>query len=294
MKSPFGVVLADQDRGFCEALAAEMATHSSFRLEAVVHDGLQALKAVEKHDPRLLIMDLVDGPGMDAIVVLSALNGREPRPKSVVISAQAEDSYIAEAVTHGADYYIAKPFAMSTLIQRITQLMEPSPGWQYLRERRQRQIEHRVAQLLCTLGVPSHFQGFSYLQAAITMVVEDPSLLNQATRSLYPIVAGNHGSSWSNVERSMRHAVEATWEKGDLVAIHSLFGHAIDRDRAKPTNCAFIARLADHVRMQARLGWHSFSDTADTTDNTLTRNSQGGSCMWRSAVWHVWEPVPRS
>ncbi|NLN18666.1 MAG: sporulation transcription factor Spo0A [Firmicutes bacterium] len=294
MESSFGVVVADQDRVFCQALASEIVAYPAFRLLAVVHDGFRALKAVEKHDPRLLIIDLVDSSGMDAIAVLDALNGREPRPKSVIISARAEDSYIARAVAHGADYYIAKPFDMSALIQRITQLLQPSPGWQYLRERRQRRVEHRVAQLLRRLGMPSHFLGFRYLQTAIAMVVDDPSLLNHVTRSLYSEVARQHGSSWSKVERSMRHAVEATWEKGDLVAIHGLFGHAVDRDRAKPTNCAFIARLADHVRMQARLDWHSFSDTADNTNDPLTSVSQGGSCMWKSAVWHVWEPVPRS
>jgi two-component system response regulator (stage 0 sporulation protein A) len=252
---PCDVILADQDREFCAEFAEEIARHSNFRLASTVHDGYQVLQAVEKHQAQLLVMDLVESDPVDAFEVLQALRRWDQRPKSIILSACAGEAHIAQALTGGARYYIMKPFDMPTVMLRLTQLAQPMAVWRQMRaQQRRRQVELQVTQLLQTLGVPPRFSGFAYLQQAITMVVEDPSLLGQVTKMLYPTVAVQCSSSWSKVERSMRHAVESTWIRGDLTAIQALFGHSVDLNRGKPTNSSFIARLADHVRMQMRLG----------------------------------------
>lgn len=265
---PFDVVLADQDPGFCVQFAQEISLHPHFRLIHTAHDGAGALQAMEELPAQFLVMDLVENGPVDAFEVLQTLRGWKRQPRSVILSACAEEGHIARALASGVEYYMMKPLDMPTAMLRLTQLTQPVTTSRWRAQQRQAQVRHQVTELLHALGVPPHLSGFAFLQQAITMVVEDPTLLGEMTTLLYPAVADECNSSWSRVERSMRHAVESTWIKGDLAAIQDLFGHCVDANRGKPTNSSFVARLADHVRMHMCVGEHSFPAAVDTRNET--------------------------
>lgn len=110
-----------------------------------------------------------------------------------------------------------------------------------------------VTRRLAELGVPPHFKGYQYLRDAISIVVQDSTMLNGVTKYLYPTIARRHGSSPQRVERAIRNAIEVTMTRGNLEEIQRVFGYSVDAGKGKPSNSSFIARLADQIRLDARV-----------------------------------------
>lgn len=113
-----------------------------------------------------------------------------------------------------------------------------------------RTIENVIDDVLLELGVPCHIKGHPYLVTALGVVVENPGYINAIMKQLHPVVAKKYGTTPSRVERSIRHAIDVTWERGDPDILMRYFGNTISADRGKPTNREFIARVANVVRQQ--------------------------------------------
>lgn len=105
-----------------------------------------------------------------------------------------------------------------------------------------------IRSILLELGTPEHLLGHGYLVYALQLTVEDESIVHAITKELYPAVAKKFNTTPSRVERVIRHAIEATWDRGDLDTLYRYFGNTVSRDKSKPTNGEFIARIANVVR----------------------------------------------
>ena len=104
--------------------------------------------------------------------------------------------------------------------------------------------------MLHDLGIPSHIKGYNYIREGISLVYENPSMIGGITKELYPALASRFDTTVSRIERAIRHAIEVSWNRGDLDYMEELFGHSVDIDRAKPTNSEFIVTLADKLRIE--------------------------------------------
>ena len=106
------------------------------------------------------------------------------------------------------------------------------------------------------LGVPYGKYGHDYLVEAVGMVIDNPALINNATRAhgLYQVLAEKVTSTPSRVERAIRHSIESMWERGDCDILHHHFGNTIDPNRCKPTNTEAIACIASIVRFRMEQG----------------------------------------
>ena len=113
-------------------------------------------------------------------------------------------------------------------------------------------LNDTIDELLNELGVPHNLIGRKHLHTAIGMAATDDECLTQITSVLYPDIAKQNSTSPSRVERAIRHAVEAAWDRGDYRTLTHYFGNTVHRDKAKPTNHHFIAGCANIVRRQMR------------------------------------------
>lgn len=104
-----------------------------------------------------------------------------------------------------------------------------------------------ISEVLSSFGMPAHLLGYKYLRAAIQLAVKNPELLSSITKVIYPTVAEEFGTTASNVERSIRHAIEVAWDRGDMDKLHKHFGYSVDPERGRPTNAEFISRIADDL-----------------------------------------------
>ena len=110
-------------------------------------------------------------------------------------------------------------------------------------------LQVSISKLLHDLGIPSHIKGYQFLRDAVNMLFEDPNMIGGITKELYPELANKYNTTVSRVERSIRHAVEVSWNRGDIDLMEKIFGHSVDIDRAKPTNSEFIVTIADKLRL---------------------------------------------
>lgn len=109
-------------------------------------------------------------------------------------------------------------------------------------------FEPVITGILHSLGVRSNLKGYFYLYTAIIMTVEAPTEITAVTKTLYPNVAKEYGTTASCVERAMRHAISTACERADLGTISKYFGNTVKSGRGKPTNSEFISTVAEVIR----------------------------------------------
>ena len=111
-------------------------------------------------------------------------------------------------------------------------------------------LEAVVRRALLELGVHANILGYKYLVFALCMTVKDPSATTGITKKIYPAVAKKFGTTPERAERSIRHGVEAVFERGNYECIWQYFGNSIDPTKGKATNAEFIACVADAIRQK--------------------------------------------
>jgi two-component system alkaline phosphatase synthesis response regulator PhoP len=91
----------------------------------VARDGQEALDAVGRECPDLLLLDVMM-PRKNGFEVCQALRADErfAALKILMLTAKGRDTDVAKGQALGADAYMTKPFATRELVQKIADLLE--------------------------------------------------------------------------------------------------------------------------------------------------------------------------
>ena len=111
-------------------------------------------------------------------------------------------------------------------------------------------VELAIFKTLTRVGVPTHLSGYEYLKVGIGLLLENPFLINQVTKRLYPGIAELTDSRPSRVERCIRHAVESTFTRNYIDHIKEVFGATPGMGKGKLTNSEFMSQVAEMVRLE--------------------------------------------
>lgn len=112
-----------------------------------------------------------------------------------------------------------------------------------------RELIQDITDFLCELGMPLHLLGFEYVRLAIYMVYNDQVYKKRITTQVYPMIAKMYNTDPQNIERSIRHAIEVAFTRGNVDTIYQLFKNTVSSTKSRPTNAEFISMLADHLRL---------------------------------------------
>ena len=82
------------------------------------------------------------------------------------------------------------------------------------------------------------------------LAVEDPEIINNITKRLYPMIGEKYQTTASKVERAIRHAIEVAWNRGRIESINNILGVRAYVGAEKPTNGEFIALVADKMLLE--------------------------------------------
>jgi len=219
-------------------------------------NGLEALEILEKQEVDLILLDLIM-PYLDGLGVMHKLKEKQWPGRVVVISALGSEEMVQLTFSLGASYYLIKPFTMETLLSRLKMFA----GRETEREEKpvsaqqepDLKLDQAISELLNQVGVPPNFKGYLYLRDCIKLVAKDFDRLGSIMKTVYPVVAEKYNTTPQKIERTIRHALEVTWERGNLEMLNELFSNTIDADRGKATNTLFIAKLADEIRLKFSL-----------------------------------------
>ncbi|TDA69994.1 MAG: sporulation transcription factor Spo0A [Clostridia bacterium] len=252
MGEKINVMIADDNKEFCEILREYLDRMDDFNLCGVAYNGNEALRLIEENEPDVVLLDIIM-PHLDGIGVLERVSqmSLSHRPKFMVVSTLGQEAMTQRTVQLGADYYLLKPFDLNILEARIRQLLNGRSGPSQVNVRG-RNLDVEVTKIIHQIGVPAHVKGYQYLREAILLVIEDVGLLGAVTKELYPMISRKYQTTPSRVERAIRHAIELAWDRGNVDMINRFFGYTVKMDRGKPTNSEFIAIIADRIRIDGK------------------------------------------
>ncbi|MBR2850797.1 MAG: sporulation transcription factor Spo0A, partial [Anaerotignum sp.] len=208
-KSTIKVLLADDNKDFCDIIVAHLNKQENISVVAVAMDGIDAMNKIRDTHPDVAIIDGIM-PRLDGLGVLERLQTLEAadRPVTIILSALSQDKVVQKALDLGAAYYMVKPFDLDALTQRIHQLMqEQKPLLKTgatvtaTAGSSAYDLETKVTNILHEIGVPAHIRGYHYMREAIIMSVNDMDVLNYITKELYPSIAKKCNTTPSRVER---------------------------------------------------------------------------------------------
>jgi len=114
------VLVVDDDFMVAKVHAGFVARMAGFEVVAVAHTGSDALAAVPRHRPDLVLLDIYL-PDMTGIEVLRRLRETAPDVDVLVITAAREVDTVRNALRGGVVNYLLKPFDQGALRARLEQ-----------------------------------------------------------------------------------------------------------------------------------------------------------------------------
>lgn len=242
---------ADGDKNFLEEVEKYCSRLTDFNYIGGFNNGENILQKINEKKPDVFLLGL-DLPPQGAFEILKKITTEfgTRKPLIIVFATTDQDNSVLQQISSlGADYYIFRPVDLYVLESRIRQLLKK----QYSDEEK-RIVESQVKDI-CSIhfdkmGIPRHYKGYKYLIEGIWLAIRHPEWLNSVTKNLYPAIGDRYNTSSAQVERTMRYALDKTWEKGDIDQLYGLFPYEIPKNRGKPTNSAFIAKMVELVSLE--------------------------------------------
>ena len=250
MEKSIRLVVVDNSEEVTSSIRKYFRENAVVDVVSCINNGLDALNFLINHenDYDMVIKDLLI-PQMDGVTLLENMKSRKINKKVIVLSSYKEDYTIKKLISLGVNYYILKPFSLESLEDRIKDLNNTYE----ISNNANGSAEVKVTNLLHNLGIPSHIRGYQYIRDGILMIYNNNKYINFITKEIYPELAIKYDTTPSRVERAIRHAIEISWERGDVDLMDDLFGHSVNFERSKPTNAEYINTLADRMRLNSKL-----------------------------------------
>ena len=101
------VVVAEDQAMVLGALAALLETEPDIAVCARAANGHQALEAIEKLHPNILVTD-IEMPGMTGLTLAAEVRDRHPQTRVVILTTFARPGYLRRALDAGAKGYLLK------------------------------------------------------------------------------------------------------------------------------------------------------------------------------------------
>ena len=114
------VLLAEDDRAIRDSVV-RLLTLEGYQVTAVA-DGIQALAAIHKESPDVIVLDVMM-PGIDGLAVCGVLRAENDRTPILMLTARVDTSDRVAGLDAGADDYMVKPFEADELLARLRALL---------------------------------------------------------------------------------------------------------------------------------------------------------------------------
>lgn len=192
MKRPTAIIAEDEPLLREELRDALRSLWPEVEIRAEAEDGIEALRALEAHEPDVLFLD-IQMPGASGLEVARVASGR-----CHVVFVTAYDQYAVAAFDEGVVDYVVKPFAPARLaaaIARIKERMRDRPanldallatlaerGRTSRRYLRWISVAHGRTVRLITVDEICYFQADNKYTAVVT--ANSQSLINKTIREL--------------------------------------------------------------------------------------------------------------
>ena len=244
------VLILESNEAFTNELKEQIASRAGWEVCGATGSGEEGINLLKSEDPDIVILSLFL-KGFDGFTVMEEAKRSEKKCAFIVMGNFSDDKIINRAIALGARYYLMKPVEASVVVDRAAEVAGEMPvRRESLERRRANSLDERISNIFISIGIPPHIKGYAYLREGIKMAVEDPHVINNVTKGLYPVIGEKFQTTASKVERAIRHAIEVAWNRGRIDAVNAIFGARVYIDTEKPTNSEFIALVADKLILE--------------------------------------------
>ncbi len=214
-------------------------------------DGEKGIEMIKNLNPEIVVTGIILKE-VDGFGVLNEIKRSGRRVKAMVVSCFTREEIIRKALALDALYYIVKPFKEDILKTRLLELTDTESAVikDTSFEKKRNTLDEKISKIFISVGIPPHIKGYYYLREGVKMAVDNPDVINNITKQLYPMIGEKYQTTASKVERAIRHAIEVAWNRGRIETINTLLGIRAYVGNEKPTNGEFIALIADKMLLE--------------------------------------------
>ncbi|PKQ29881.1 MAG: two-component system response regulator [Actinobacteria bacterium HGW-Actinobacteria-10] len=115
-------VLVVDDAAFMRMMIRDILSREGY----LIHEAVNGRDAVEKYEeiqPDLVTMDITM-PEMSGLEALSAIRGRDPGARVLMVSAMGQQKMIVEALELGAMDFLVKPFQPTKVLETVKKCLQ--------------------------------------------------------------------------------------------------------------------------------------------------------------------------
>lgn len=242
----FSVYLLQDTKENVETLEKVFSEDERFTVVGSSVSGTVGTDEIEKIKPDFVITEIAlkDLDGIGVIERLKELSETDV----IVLSVFCREEIIGRAMSAGAKYFMVKPYSANVLKERMIGVKEER--FVDKKEEKRNSLDEKISNIFINVGIPPHIKGYSFLREGVKIAVKDPSVINNITKKLYPMIGERYNTTPSKVERAIRHAIEVAWNRGRIENINGILGVRAYVGQEKPTNGEFIALVADKMLLE--------------------------------------------
>ncbi|PSL41124.1 two-component system response regulator (stage 0 sporulation protein A) [Planomicrobium soli] len=242
------IAIADDNRELVSLMSDYLGSQPNMEVVAIAYNGKMCINMLKEHQVDVLLLDVIM-PYLDGIAVLDAIKENEnlKNISVIMLSAFGQEAIMSQAAEYGASYFIMKPFEAERLAMQINHIMQNQETVSDPKAEKKLRDE-QINNFIKEIGIPPHLNGYAYLKEAISLVLDEPEMLNKVTKSLYPGVAEKFDTTPPRVERSIRNAIEIAWNNNEIEQLSKIFGYNEEHLETKPPNSQFIAMVAESLK----------------------------------------------
>jgi CheY-like chemotaxis protein len=121
MAGTFNVLVVENEQGISEMIQTSLAGQNSYNVSNA-KDGINALIAVGRERPHLIILDLKIS-GVDGLEVCRQLKA-DPANHTAVLAISVQSEHEQPAIAAGADAFLVKPLQAEILLTQMQKLLQ--------------------------------------------------------------------------------------------------------------------------------------------------------------------------
>lgn len=115
-----------------------------------------------------------------------------------------------------------------------------------MKEKEGNEIFATIDSLLVKIGFDVNEKGYAYLREGIALIIETPTLINNFTKEVYPLVAKKFSITAGTIQKAISREVKGSWNEMMIEKINDIRGNALYAGNAKaPTNAELMVMIAD-------------------------------------------------
>lgn len=120
MEEKIKIIIADDNKGFCDLLLNFLEKYEDIEILGIANTDEDELKLIETLRPDIVISDLVRNHRYTGLDIIKQYNIKKDGPKFLVISADKQEDFTNDEVKF--DGFIQKPCAFDEIIVQLRKI----------------------------------------------------------------------------------------------------------------------------------------------------------------------------